>query len=815
MKKRLLLLPLAYAIALANAGADDTVLCDFEGNAVGDAYTMKDIYSPSTASTATVADDPAGTGNKVLHVKNASWNTFVEFALPEGVTGENFYDRYQTVEFDLYRPASDENDWKQMAILLGADQLYWDAEYPFQGDRGVWHHKSYDVKEVRNGAEFLYIGFNDISAEYYIDNVRLVGVARQETDTLRWTGATSDVWSDGGDANFARLADDVATAVPLSFSNGSRVVFDDTVKAAPASRSVTVRVKGTVESPNVVFANSKLGYTLAAVADAANPASVTGFGRMEISGGGTVTASVENRMNGGTYLKDGTLRMGDRSLQSPFGSSLAVDRGALFFSFNTSDYVSVGLPVALGDGGTLDVYTSRYSYLTMPITGSGTLNIHSGGERTYAGNEKGAQYPDWSAFSGTVNVYPYKDVFGSAGFYGLVLGHGGKTFNVEEAIESPSEANVNDMFANKTLILRDGATLASETGTRGARIGELRMAPSSRLCGYYKDASSNPPRSYYLVGCLNTDSELDGRIAPVDLNGKPNESLLVGLYKEGTGTYTLTNNNNLINGGIRVLGGTLLVNNSAEAAKASRLTGGTGYAAEGSQVFVFAGGTIGGTGSIGGDVDVYGTLEPGDRGIGTLTLADYAKGKPVALYVRPTTVVSMEVGGVGSHDRVVATGDIVYYNICEDFTESDSMPTLKVDVKDTYEYNAGDEFVLIEAAGKRSLYGDPWAFKVELPEGGKWTVEEREGEGGYRLVLKAAAPTAIGTAEAGPAPRIYAEGGKVCVKAAAGTPVRIYSADGKLLVEATAHGGLNTFGGLADGMVIVSAGEATKKLNLK
>ena len=318
MKKRLLLLSLAGAFALAEASAGDIVLCDFEANAIGDAYNMKNLYSPTTTSTAVVADDPAAPGNKVLHVKNTEWNTFVEYALPDGITGANLYDKYQTITFDIYRPApSDGNDWMQAAILLGTDQLYWDADYPYQGDRGVWLTKTYDLKEVRNDATVLLVGYNNDKAEYYIDNIRLSGVVKQATDTLRWTGATSDVWANGGDANFARLADDVATAEPLSFANGNSVVFDDTVKAAPASGNVSVRVRGTVEAPGISFAGKELDYTLSAFNDADNPAAITGYGRMEVTGGRTVTTSVENRMNGGTYIKDGTLRMGSRDVASP------------------------------------------------------------------------------------------------------------------------------------------------------------------------------------------------------------------------------------------------------------------------------------------------------------------------------------------------------------------------------------------------------------------------------------------------------------------------------------------------------------------
>ena len=47
---------------------------------------MKNLYSPTTTSTAVVEADPANPQNKVLHVKNTEWNTFVEYALPDGVT---------------------------------------------------------------------------------------------------------------------------------------------------------------------------------------------------------------------------------------------------------------------------------------------------------------------------------------------------------------------------------------------------------------------------------------------------------------------------------------------------------------------------------------------------------------------------------------------------------------------------------------------------------------------------------------------------------------------------------------------------------
>ena len=520
---------------------------------------------------------------------------------------------------------------------------------------------------------------------------------------------------------------------------------------------------------------------------------------------------VNNNMNGGTYLHSGMIRMGNAGLQNPFGTKVEADGGALHFSLNTSDYVSVNAPIDIAEGSTLDVYTSRYTYWMSQISGKGTLNIYAGGERSYLGNAKGAQIPDWSQFSGTVNLYPYKEVYGSAGFYGLVLGHGGKTFNPEEVEESIEAGKVNATFENKTLIMHDNTTLACESGTRGFRIGELRMAPTARLCGYYK--ASNP-KSYYLVGCLGTDSELAGQIAPADKNGKPYESQQVGLIKEGAGTYTLTNNNNLINGGIRVLDGRLLVNNNTAEAEAYHLTGGTGYATGTTQTFVFSKATIGGNGSIAGNTDVYGTIEPGSDGTGTLTLKNFAKDEPVALYLRPTTTINMEIASADDYDRIVASGDIIYYNICEDFTESDDKPTVKLDVKDSYQYNEGDEFVLIEAKGKGSLYGDPWNFNIALPDNDKWTVEEREAEGAYRLVLTAKSPSAVKTATDSGKTRIYSANGNIYVNTEAGKRIKVYSASGQLLSETVSANGLNTISGVS-GMAIVDVDGVTMKINNK
>lgn len=90
------------------------------------------------------------------------------------------------------------------------------------------------------------------------------------------------------------------------------------------------------------------------------------------------------------------------------------------------------------------------------------------------------------------------------------------------------------------------------------------------------------------MGNSNTDALLAGQIAPFGTD-RP----VVGLIKEGTGTYTLTCDNNVITGGIQVMAGKVLIDNDIKKAEAEGLTG-AGYTA-GTANTVFVGGVMGGS----------------------------------------------------------------------------------------------------------------------------------------------------------------------------------------------------------------------------
>ena len=196
------------------------------------------------------------------------------------------------------------------------------------------------------------------------------------------------------------------------------------------------------------------------------------------------------------------------------------DSGKLDFSnpsSTSSSYTRFSDPINIPSGTSLDVYTSRYTYWMSPIIGGGSLNIHGAGERMYIGNEKGASVPDWTEYNGDISVSPWPEVniSAKAGFYGVVLGHGGKKIDSDNMRTSISKGNITQLLGNNNVTLRSGATMAAESNNtaRAFRIGSLTMEPGSRLTGYYKKSAY---RVYYVVGALDKDFELAGEISPVE-----------------------------------------------------------------------------------------------------------------------------------------------------------------------------------------------------------------------------------------------------------------------------------------------------------
>ena len=117
------------------------------------------------------------------------------------------------------------------------------------------------------------------------------------------------------------------------------------------------------------------------------------------------------------------------------------------------------------------------------------------------------------------------------------------------------------------------------------------------------------------------------------------------LHKEGTGTLTLTNDNNNFTGGVEVNGGTVLAANPNSFGSAT----GTGA------VTVNSFGTLGGSGYVAGAVTVNGgALSPG-ASIGTLTLQS-------SLALADASRLNFELASAGSHDLINVGGALTLPN---------------------------------------------------------------------------------------------------------------------------------------------------------
>lgn len=392
----------------------------------------------------------------------------------------------------------------------------------------------------------------------------------------------------------------------------------------------------------------------------------------------------------------------------------------------SSDYKTYSSSISLPAADTVNVKMARYCYFSSTITGKGVLNLFGGGERCYLGTEKGAKWADWSRYTGDIHIWPFKENAPGAGFWGVVLAHGGKAFSPENIDLS----KVNTAMQNNHVTLHNGATICTEANTNGAgfRIGELQMEAGSTLYGYMKDKRA----AYYLLGCLNTDATLAGTIIP----SKNYEATPLGILKEGTGIYTIIGNDNYLTGALRVLEGRVNIMNDRAEAEAKKLRGALGAMSDATKAiaYVFGKGVLGGTGSIGGTVDNYGTIEPGTDAIGLLTLKNYTAQKDANLYVHPASVLRIKVGSVANYDQLSVDGQVKYNAMGEDFVTSDKMPIVEVVLQQGADVKVGDEFRIMTAKQKASDAGE-WHFDVQAKQY-TWTVEEREENGSIVFVLR-------------------------------------------------------------------------------
>lgn len=375
----------------------------------------------------------------------------------------------------------------------------------------------------------------------------------------------------------------------------------------------------------------------------------------------------------------------------------------------SSNYVSYSKDINIADGKTVNVKMARYCYFSSKVKGpnTGTLNLYGGGERCYLGTNNGKTWADLSGFSGLINIFSFEGNSSDAGAYGVVLAHGGKSSSADNALADLQAGKVNPSMKNNIVVLHSRATMACEANTSGAGfcIGELNTEEGSRLQGYMKKERA----VYYLLGGTNTDGLLAGVIAPTDYR----DDTPLGLVKQGTGTYRITGNDNYLSGALRILEGRVNIMNDCAEAEGKKLRGALGAMPDVNTpiAYVFSKGILGGTGSIGGTVDNYGTIEPGVDGTGMLTLRNYTEEKKANLILHPESAIRVNVGNAGQGNGLSIDGDVSFSPTTEDFTTSDKMPVIDIVVADDAQLQIGDEINVMVAQYIDDVEGK-WNFDV-------------------------------------------------------------------------------------------------------
>ena len=248
-------------------------------------------------------------------------------------------------------------------------------------------------------------------------------------------------------------------------------------------------------------------------------------------GAGTITLDSTNSYTGGTVISNGVLATGNDLANgsgsfSAFGSTnnpVVLNGGGLTLfnsgSDNGSTMFSFANPLVVSNGqtGTLTVF--ERGTLSSALTGSGTLNVNSAGQRCgFAGN--------WSAFTGTINL----------------------TGNLRMA---------NTLgYSNAVLFLNDGADLDGGTsagaGTSGSvyDIGELG-GTSAATIGAASKPTVNP---VFRVGWKNTINTFAGTIENA-------AGGVTSIVKVGTGTWYLSGQNTY-SGSTTISNGVLALTNN-------------------------------------------------------------------------------------------------------------------------------------------------------------------------------------------------------------------------------------------------------------
>ncbi len=520
-----------------------------------------------------------------------------------------------------------------------------------------------DLKNITaiNGVENLWLGLNytenTAGASTFLDNVAIYGTAVIVPFTL-WDGTSTGNGAQGGDGTWSatstnwtsakgtlnRIKTNSSALTPATISH--KAVFGGT-KGTVTIDAAGVDIKDGIQftTTDYIISGGQLNTTNSATsievssgATATIASTIAGTGGIDKKDLGTLTLTSANTYTGATAVSAGTLRIdGDQSAAT--GAVTVASGATLRGSGTTGGAVSLqGGAIIAGTSGQI------FTMAGLNLDGSSLINVALGAPSTTElfrvnGNltlDGTLNVTDAGGFAqGVYRIFNYT---GSLSDGGLSIGNspvlGGLSIqtSVLNQINLVYNASSKNFWrgGNGTWSAAPGSTSWTDSAgtTFGAWQTDFAIFQGTGAT-VTVDNTSGPVAftgiqfagtGYTVTGGTLTNNTANAafRVGDGSLNDSSKTATIASLItgtgdveKQGAGTLTLTGNNTYT-GTTKVNAGTLLINGNQTAA-----TGTTTVA---------SGGTLGGSGTIGGDVNVGsgGTLNARGTVLGAVTIADGA-----------------------------------------------------------------------------------------------------------------------------------------------------------------------------------------------
>lgn len=405
------------------------------------------------------------------------------------------------------------------------------------------------------------------------------------------------------------------------------------VELGGAGRLVAGNYSGNITNDGIFRHNSTNNQTLNGV--------ISGTGAIEKDNNSTLTLTGANTYTGTTTVTNGILALNNTTTSN---TTIAGDANIATFDVtiaggtlrnDANEQIANDASITMSSGAfslngateTIENFTNSGGTFT---TGAGTL-IGLGNTITWSGgtntiNDGGTvQDTHWDVSGGTNTVE------GGATGGTLHVQSGGTGFEFTGSGAPTITLNSDNASAGRMLL--EGNLTVADTITGTATISSgLALANDGFI-------DMNGGTRTFTVNDATTP-EIDLEISALVTNG--------GLTKEGTGTMRLTNDNTY-DGTTIINAGTLLVNGDQSTAIGD--------------VTINSGGTLGGTGTIGGAtlLNSGGSLSAGDGGIGTLSFQEGGAGSPLnSLDISNASTGSLlfDLGASGNGDLVFVEGQL-------------------------------------------------------------------------------------------------------------------------------------------------------------